>query len=511
MKTILSITALSLLTTPLFAQYLDAQYKDQYALAFTMPSLQGNARYVSMGGAFGALGGNLSALSTNPASIGIYRSSEFSFTPSVTVGSSATKPLDITNARVRDADRMNFNMGNFGYIAAWDISKSQSQNEWKMLQFGIGLNRLADFWNRSSYTGLVNWTYLDELTREANQYGNVPIGTIRGVAWDAKQIYEGETEYNGVMYESFHNDLTGAFIDPATGAYSRSGSGLTQNQYTETSGAINEWAISFGGNYGDVLYLGATLGVPVVNFRQNRRLTESDAQNNHTWFREWKLEEELRINGNGINLKVGATVRPTDFMRIGVAIHTPTRFVLTENLTIRAGGDYFENGSWKSSSHRERLDPYEYNIRTPMKLIGSLGFVIGHQALIGIEYEHLNYGKMRVGGYDASSDEDNDFIVDNYGNGGVLRVGGEYRFDPVSLRAGYNFMMDPYHSGSLAGKEFFGQNISAGIGFVAGLTTIDLGYVYSLRNYQMKPYPGMTFNQYDVTGHQFLLTVGWRF
>ena len=36
--------------------------------------LNGTARFVSMGGAMGALGGDISTIATNPAGIGIYRS-----------------------------------------------------------------------------------------------------------------------------------------------------------------------------------------------------------------------------------------------------------------------------------------------------------------------------------------------------------------------------------------------------------------------------------------------------
>ena len=39
--------------------------------------LNGDARYIGMGGAMSALGANLSAISTNPASSALYRKSDF--------------------------------------------------------------------------------------------------------------------------------------------------------------------------------------------------------------------------------------------------------------------------------------------------------------------------------------------------------------------------------------------------------------------------------------------------
>ena len=38
--------------------------------------LNGTARFIGMGGAMGALGGDISTMGTNPAGIGIYRSSD---------------------------------------------------------------------------------------------------------------------------------------------------------------------------------------------------------------------------------------------------------------------------------------------------------------------------------------------------------------------------------------------------------------------------------------------------
>ena len=50
------------------------------AYAISQNEMRGTARFMSMGGAFTALGGDLSVLGQNPAGIGVYRSSEFGAT-----------------------------------------------------------------------------------------------------------------------------------------------------------------------------------------------------------------------------------------------------------------------------------------------------------------------------------------------------------------------------------------------------------------------------------------------
>jgi len=502
MKKTLKIAILAVITTPLFAQFTDLRYTDQYALAFSLPQLQGNARFVGMGGAFGALGANLSALTTNPAGIGLYRRGDFAFTPTLTIGQTETRQIDGINSPLRFNDRMGFNVMNFGMVSVFDISRSESPNEWKMVQFGFGVNRKADFRNRSSYTGFVDWTVLDEIGADATEFG-IPRGTIRELAFRTDLIFR---DTFGLI-PGFSNDL-GLELDPTTNMW-HTGPGLTQHQSTETSGGINEWFMTFGGNYGDVLYLGATIGMPVVNFRQTRTLREVDEARLHPHFTSWQLRETLDISGTGVNLKLGAIVRPTDFMRLGLAFHTPTRFALRENLTLETSGI----GTFVDTrSHRERLDEFQYTLRTPMRLIGSLGFVIGRQAMIGIEYEHINFGNMRITGDDPDFDITNSFIRENYrSTGGVFRIGGEFRLDPVNIRLGYNYTMSPFESGSEAGRNFSGHTFSAGLGFVLGSTTVDLAYVNNLRRLEIQPYAQMPWNRYNVSAQHFSVTFGWRF
>ena len=55
---------------------------DEYSLSQT--ETRGTARFMAMGGAFTALGGDLSTLTQNPAGIGVYRRSEIGATLDIT-------------------------------------------------------------------------------------------------------------------------------------------------------------------------------------------------------------------------------------------------------------------------------------------------------------------------------------------------------------------------------------------------------------------------------------------
>jgi hypothetical protein len=143
MKRTISIFSLLIICTAAFAQ------TDVDAFRFSRGSVTGTARFTGMSGAFGALGGDFSTLSYNPAGIAIYRSSEFTFTPSIYVGKTSSAFL----GQSYDERKYNFNFGNVGLVYTRKLSDSQSPG-WKSWNFGIGYNRLANFHNRTSYQGL---------------------------------------------------------------------------------------------------------------------------------------------------------------------------------------------------------------------------------------------------------------------------------------------------------------------------------------------------------------------
>ena len=79
------VIALAIITTIVNAQ------NEVDALRYSTHNISGTARYSSMGGAFGSLGGEFSALSSNPAGIGMYQLGELTFTPSIHFNSPKAK------------------------------------------------------------------------------------------------------------------------------------------------------------------------------------------------------------------------------------------------------------------------------------------------------------------------------------------------------------------------------------------------------------------------------------
>ena len=82
------------------------------ALRYSNYKIRGTARSAAMGNAFGALGGDFTSLSINPAGVAVYRSGEFTFTPSV-----GKISVDGTYLGNKSTDsKYNVSLDNMGYV-----------------------------------------------------------------------------------------------------------------------------------------------------------------------------------------------------------------------------------------------------------------------------------------------------------------------------------------------------------------------------------------------------------
>ena len=74
--------------------------------------LRGTARFMSMGGAFGALGGDLSTLNQNPGGLGVYRKSDVGITLDIDIQKSTSN----TPLMSYSQNQTKANVNNVGYV-----------------------------------------------------------------------------------------------------------------------------------------------------------------------------------------------------------------------------------------------------------------------------------------------------------------------------------------------------------------------------------------------------------
>ncbi|MBE9467253.1 MAG: outer membrane protein transport protein [Bacteroidetes bacterium] len=451
MKSIKLIIVFLFVSTALFAQ------NEVDALRYSQNFYGGTARYMSMGGAFGALGGDLSALSFNPAGIGVFRSSKFSFTPSLNYNEASSKYYG--NNLVDNAYNMNLN--NIGYVKS--INTEQEQTGWMNINYAIGYNRINDFNQNVIIEGVnSNSSLLDYYVDAANST-NKDIQSQADLFINSDLIYKNpETGY-----------VSDYLVD---GHY-----GELQNKSIRTKGRMGEYYFSFGANYTNKLYLGATFGYQSVLYEENTDYSEIDINNNIQNLVSFNYHNHLITKGNGFNFKFGAIYKPIYWMRIGAAVHTPTFFDLTDEYSssVDATIDYVE-GTDINTSEKSNQN-YNYQLTTPAKFIGSLAFVIKKTAIISVDYEYIDYSSSRLRADDYTFTNENANVSTRYTATGNLKLGAEYKFGPFNFRGGYAYYGSPYVS-SEANHDATYSIYSGGFGISQGNYSFDLAFLHSTQS-----------------------------
>lgn len=490
---------------------------DADLLRFSMLNPTGTARFNAMGGAFGALGANFTSLSTNPAGIGLYTRHEIS----ISGGTLSFAANSNYYGETTKADNVGYFCPQGGGIFEVYRNKKTESGGLRRLQFGFGANRVKDF-NFLSYTRAINpqSSYMEYVAAvsEGYDFGNYDqnlahVGNLAYQTGLSNPIF-GETTYTSLL-----------------------STGLEQKHILREKGNISEMVFSFGGNVADKLYFGATLGLPIVNYKQESVIGESrpigmdvlctlPIDDSLGYFNSYQLTQKLTQTGTGVNLKLGLIFQPVNFFRIGLAFHTPTYYWIKESSQVSLNAD-MEYWAWDGEQRNclNNSDSYSYNdnyrISTPAKGILSLGFLIKNFGAVSVEGELINYKGMRFDMEDI--DQQNymrDIVRENYKMAGVVRAGTEWRVSIVSLRAGYIWQSCPYRN-ELLNRQWSDHTITAGIGLAFGrYCTVDFAFTSNLGKrtddfyYLIDGYSGEALVQpakIDFTRYSYTFTFNCRF
>jgi hypothetical protein len=466
------------------------------ALRYMQTIYGGTARSVSMGGAFGALGGDISSLSYNPGGIAVFRTNELTMTPTLLFDESTSKFLEGGKSSMDNA--YNFNLNNFGIVGSY---KSDNDAEWANVNFAVGYNKTNTFNQNITISGInTNSSMVDSWQNDATGISPNKLDAFgSGLAFDTWLI----DTIRGTNYE-YGNAL------PTLGQ--------EQRKNIAAEGSMGEFLFACGANYAHKLYIGFAFGLGHLRYEHNITYSETDINNTIHDFKGFTYREHLTANGTGFNIKLGAIYRPIEWLRIGAAVHTPTFWSIDENFntTLDASFDTPDNEGNSSYAADSPKNEFTYELTTPFKAIGSIAVMLKDKGLISLDYEYFNYskGRMRSDSYDFNSE--NDVIQNLYNSSSNIRLGGEYRLGVFSLRAGYGFYGSPYKSSSEL-KDAVRQALSAGVGMNAGSFYIDFAFVRSNSTRTELFYDaigeGTPLTGGDVTSktNRMLMTFGLRF
>lgn len=384
----------------LFSQGVDEAY------LFAKENSFGTARSIGIGGAFGALGGDLSSININPAGLAVYRTSEATFSPSLQYGSTSSTYVQST----ADDNRTKFSINQFGFVGVNQPMREATSGIINT-NFAFNFQKTNDFNTSTQIRGNNNSSLADQFRYEAEGISVNNLNPLRsGLAYDTYMI----------------DSLPGSYLDPAylsaveylkdpTTIERNLPNGLDQWKKIRTSGRNYEMSGAAGINISNVLFLGASLNINFLSYYKSTFYSETDPRGNNAYMSNYKYNTELTNNGIGLNLKIGAIYKPINAIRLGVSFQTPTWYSMSEDYSATSDS-YFpngvrdiydnllhdNNGAIISGSTLTNENKFDYNYRTPLKLCASAAFILGEKIALSIDYKHIDYSTAK---YHANVDD----------------------------------------------------------------------------------------------------------
>jgi len=483
-------------------------------LRFSQTINNGTARFVSMGGAFGALGADFTSISVNPAGLGVYKSGEFTITPSF-----KTQNINSTFKGVSASDNKNrLYLDNLGFVISFKPYKAEEEKGVLAYNISFGYNRTNDYHSNAItlgdydmysimdyFSANTNGIYTPSQLEPTSDYN--PFSTLGSGTWESIMAWNTWLLYG-------YDSGTGNY-EPAIYAEDS----VSYKNIVSTQGGSGEFTTAFGINISNKLYLGASLGITDFNYEFNSTYIEaakgSNAQRpNGDRFYSLDYKQYVETKGTGYNLKIGGIYVPIPAVRIGLSVHTPTFYNFDDAFSSSIVSDFDTIGTPVYFQSNSPLGRYDYHFETPMKIIGSIAFVIMQKGLISVDVEHLDYSAMRFreGGDGDSFWDLNSQMGNTFKSVTNLKFGGEYKLGDVALRGGYAYYPSPYKTGFINDKSNI-QQFSGGVGYRTGNLSIDIAYVRTTQNvkYVFYDYTNLPSVTNEVGESKVLLSFGIRF
>lgn len=454
----------------------------------------GTARSQAMGGAFTALGGDLSNTYINPAGLGFYNRSEFSGTFNF-AGSNTTATYMDQSA---STSRSPLDIGQLGVV----FSRDGMGSRLKKSNFGISYSTLSNFSNTYSYGGSNNaHSISDSFAELANASGLTP-----------GQIAEDYDEY-GNAPDGFSMAVMGGLLYYDEGRYIVNEDALPINQSGKVteSGNLGQLNISYGANFDDKTYFGAGLGIQTLRFDRSTVFDET-FPSNASYLRSQYYDNELSITGTGLNLTLGIIQRLNDHLNLGASITTPTLMWVTDSFVQYAGVNAVTpDAVLYDTEAQTALDEFKYRIVSPLRAsAGISAFLPKKIGVVSLEAEYVGFSRMGIKDKNSAiwSDDQSGMIQDEYKDVINLKAGIELRKGIGRLRGGLNFINDPLRYASDYNVKKNTVAGSAGIGIRNSNFFVDLSYSRYISTGAYNPYILDDGSHHSVTFRQARGTVG---
>ena len=472
----------------------------------TSSSLNGSARYKSMAGAFGALGGDLSSITNNPAGSSVFLYNEIG--ASINYNSKNVKGIYSGQPRtIKDED---FYFDQFG--AAFVFNNTKEKSSWKRITASISVNRITSFDQRSSINGAGKNSISDYFLYYAD-----------GVALEDIQIYDDETisDIYGYLGEEIGFDAQQAFlgyqsyiIDPTTNNLSERSyvSNINSDRFNHILNQFNEGyhrktSFNFSGLYKDFLHLGFNINQHRIEFSNLQDFYEKD-HNSNSLVSNVNFENSLLSLGQGFSLQFGGILK-FDNSRLSFSYDSPQWINIADETQQKISSFRSESGirveEILEPNVRHSFSPYE--LRIPAKSSVSFAYIFDRKGLLSIEYNYQNLSNITLNSESISSYLDGltSSFQQAFTSVNTIKFGGEYRIEDLSLRAGY-------YQRSNSKRDIFknDNSLTFGIGFDFGSSNFSMSFVQSTQNQNLQLFSAGLTDEYDLENKFTELTLSYN-
>ena len=452
---------LSLLATGL----INAQeVRPEDGIRYSLQDINGTARFRAMSGAFGALGGDLSSLNVNPAGSVFFNNNYASISASVLNSKNKSNYFGTTTNE--NSSTLDLNQ-----LGAVFIFTSDEKN-WNKIALGFNYENMKDFDNDLFLSG------------------TNPNNSISKYFVDYANLYANSSDF---AYDQAQMGYDTYIIDPTSNpdvfvSNVPSGGNYYQANAISTTGFNGKMTANVAASYRDFLSIGLNLNLHITDYVRSSSIYESNSNPENTLpqstIREIRFDNEVYTYGTGFSFNLGAIVKPTEFLRLGLSYESPTWYRLNDELTQDLYTTSINNPDGIQSPYYQSpimIFP-TYKLQTSAKATGSIAYIFKNIGLISFDISRKDYSSIE---FKPKSDNTfrniNNFYTDNLKDNALeIRLGGEYKYKQFSFRAGYRFEESPYKVDYAMGDL---TGYSGGIGYNFGHNRLDLAYTNAHRNY----------------------------
>lgn len=442
---------------------------------WSLENESGNSRYISMSGAFGALGGNLSAISSNPASGAVFELSRIG--ASIVVNDNSIKSeYKGSNNILKSSDSnyqtglvyvfKNYGDGNFNKFSIGFNFQSQNNFNEEIKISGRTNNSIDNFFLNNS-----NGVSLIDISVKSNEsVSGVYKWLGDNLGYYAQQAFLGYQSYM-INYDSDSNSFY---------SLAKYENGLDSENYLFSSGNNNIASLNISWQFKSNFYWGINFNFHEVFVEKELRHFENNFDTDSA-IKSIDFRNYLTTNGSGISFQ-GGLIYKTGPIRFGLSYTSPTYFSFEDELE-----QYIKTSSVVTNGalYEDTVDPritniYEYNFKSPSKLMFSGASIINNMILFSFDIISKNYSKASFKHeYNGVYDDLNNKIENDLASNIDYKVGTEIKLNKLSIRAGFKSINNPYKNDN---KNFINSQ-SIGLGYNFEASTIDLAIQSSKLEY----------------------------